>query len=181
MATAFQILRLLLFLSAMVSLSRSRAWASASLSSGSSTGLPNNTATVVSRTSAKRTRRSASGTDRPCSHLDTVCRTTWSRDANSSWVIPFCLRRALRFSLNMSLTSFPPHHRITWPQQQATQMHISALSKAPPIKGGAFSPSYGPTPLRSWQRGQFCSASSATTANGKLRARRRRIYFSFAN
>ena len=44
---------------------------------------------------------SESGTERPCSHLETVCRTTLSRRASSSWERPLLFRMCRKFSLSI--------------------------------------------------------------------------------
>ena len=62
---------------------------------------PSSSPTETSKTSAMRISISESGTDRPFSHLDTVCRTTLSRSASSSWDMHFWVRRIFRFSCNM--------------------------------------------------------------------------------
>lgn len=48
----------------------------------------------------------ASGTESPCSHLETVWRTTWIFSARSSWERPLDFRMVLMFSLSMGIPSF---------------------------------------------------------------------------
>ena len=49
---------------------------------------------------------SESGTDSPCSHFETVCRTTFTLTASSCWESPLAFRMALMFSL--SILEEPP-------------------------------------------------------------------------
>ena len=83
-ATTFQIRRLRLFFSANSVFSCSNFCAMIFLSSDGSTVSPRSVLTVVSKISAILIRRSASGTERPFSHLDIVWRTTCNRSASSS-------------------------------------------------------------------------------------------------
>ena len=62
---------------------------SASVTSGAS---PSRVFTGASKASDSLISRSASGTDKPCSHFDTVWRTTLSLTASSSCESPFALR-----------------------------------------------------------------------------------------
>ena len=66
--------------------------------------------TGVSRASDKASSSSESGTDRPCSHLEIVCRTTFSLTASSSWERPFAFLIVLMFSLNTAKASFRRHN-----------------------------------------------------------------------
>ena len=60
---------------------------------------PSSVLTGVPSTSDKDMSISESGTDNPCSHLDTVCRTTFSLTASSSCESPFAfLLQAFSFS-----------------------------------------------------------------------------------
>ena len=79
--------------------------------SGSMTGSPSKVLTGVSSTSDRAISRSESGTDRPCSHFDTVCRTTFSLMASSCCDSPFDFLIAMMFSLNIGahrLSTLPP-------------------------------------------------------------------------
>lgn len=58
--------------------------------------------TGVSSTSPMATSISASGTESPRSHLDTVCLTTFSLSASSSCERPFYFLRAWMFSFSMA-------------------------------------------------------------------------------
>lgn len=49
---------------------------------------------------------SESGTDNPCSHYETDCRTTFSFTASSCCERPFAFRIALMFSLSIMIASF---------------------------------------------------------------------------
>ena len=62
--------------------------------------------TGTSRTAARSRSCSASGTERPFSHLETVCRTTCTRSASSSWRRGLAFRKRRIFSLSM-LSSSP--------------------------------------------------------------------------
>ena len=62
---------------------------------------PSNSLTDTYNISANRIRVSASGTDKFFSHLEMVCRTTWSLVANSSCEKPFCFLRVFKFSPNI--------------------------------------------------------------------------------
>ena len=59
---------------------------------------PSSVLTGVSSASDSAISKSASGTDRPCSHLETVCRTTFSFTASSCWDRPLAFRAPLMFS-----------------------------------------------------------------------------------
>ncbi len=61
--------------------------------------------TGVSKISDMETSMSASGTDRPRSHLEMVCLTAWSLIASSSCERPLASRRVLR--LSFSILQFP--------------------------------------------------------------------------
>ena len=62
--------------------------------------------TGISKISDSEISISASGTDRPRSHLEMVCLTAWSLMASSSWERPLDLRRVLRLSFNILLLPF---------------------------------------------------------------------------
>ena len=64
-------------------------------------GAPKSVLTSVSNISAILLSKSASGTDKPFSHFDTVWRTTFNRVANSSCVIPRCFLIAFIFSASI--------------------------------------------------------------------------------
>lgn len=59
---------------------------------------PSNRLTGTSKISASFINRSESGTERPFSHFETVCLTTFNRAASSYCVIHFSLRSAFRLS-----------------------------------------------------------------------------------
>lgn len=63
---------------------------------------PGSVLTGVSSTSPMATSISASGTESPRSHLDTVCLTTFSLSASSSCERPFYFLRAWMFSFGMA-------------------------------------------------------------------------------
>lgn len=63
---------------------------------------PGSVLTGVSSTSPMATSISASGTESPRSHLDTVCLTTFSLSASSSCERPFYFLRAWMFSFSMA-------------------------------------------------------------------------------
>ena len=44
---------------------------------------------------------SASGTDKPDSHFEIVCLTTFNLILNSSWESPFCFLNAFKLSFNI--------------------------------------------------------------------------------
>ena len=68
---------------------------------------PRSSLTLTSRISATRMSASASGTDNPFSHFETVCRAMFNRAANSSCVSPLDFLKAFRFSFSMAwLASF---------------------------------------------------------------------------
>ena len=69
--------------------------------SRSGTVSPRRTAAEVSSSAASEISAAASGTDKPFSHFDTVCRTTCSLIASSSCESLFDLRRFLMFSFSM--------------------------------------------------------------------------------
>lgn len=74
----------------------------------STTASPSSVLTGVSSTSDMEINISESGTDNPCSHLETVCRTTLSLTASSCCESHFDFMIALMFSLSIkdSLLSF---------------------------------------------------------------------------
>ena len=57
----------------------------------STTVSPSKVLTGVSSASDREINRSESGTDKPCSHFEIVCRTTFSFTASSCWESPFDL------------------------------------------------------------------------------------------
>lgn len=77
--------------------------------SGSETASPSNVLTGVSSASDNASSNSESGTDRPYSHLEIVCLTTFSLTASSSWERPLLFLIVLMFSLNMAKASFRSH------------------------------------------------------------------------
>ena len=108
-ATILQIRRARRFFTASCSAMRASCSAVPPRSASGGTSGPSRAAEVVSSSSASRISRSASGTDRPFSHLETVCRTTWSRAASSSWERPLAFRRAFKFSASIALPPFRDH------------------------------------------------------------------------
>ena len=62
---------------------------------------PSRVLTGVSSASDREINKSASGTDSPCSHLETVCRTTFSLTASSCWESPFDFLIAFIVSLSI--------------------------------------------------------------------------------
>ena len=97
-AIAFQTLFARLFLIASCSLIRESCSANASGCSSASILEPSSRLTGTSKISASFISSSVSGTERPFSHFETVCLTTFSLAASSSCVIPFFLRSAFRLS-----------------------------------------------------------------------------------
>ena len=93
-AIAFQTLFARLFLIASCSLIRESCSANASGCSSASILEPSSRLTGTSKISASFISNSESGTERPFSHFETVCLTTFSLAASSSCVIPFFLRSA---------------------------------------------------------------------------------------
>ena len=80
--------------------------------SGSLISSPSKALTGVSSASDNAISNSESGTDRPCSHFEIVCRTTFSLTASSCCVRPFAFLIVLMFSLNMAKASFRSHDTI---------------------------------------------------------------------
>ena len=97
--------------------------------------LPSNSLTEIPNKSAIHISISASGTDNPFSHLETVWRTTFNSCASTSWDIPFCLRSIFKFSLNT--TNTPPVLKtvliITVDFQLPQAMQINIIHKLHPI------------------------------------------------
>ena len=75
--------------------------------SGSATVSPSNVLTGVSNTSDREINRSESGTDKPFSHLEIVCRTTLSLMASSSCESPFAFLIERIFSLSILDSHLP--------------------------------------------------------------------------
>ncbi len=73
-----------------------------SSASGFVTVSPSSVLTGVSSVCDRAISIAESGTDSPCSHLDMVCRTTFSFTASSSCESPFAFLKVLIFSLNNS-------------------------------------------------------------------------------
>ncbi|CUP60505.1 Uncharacterised protein [Flavonifractor plautii] len=90
----------------MISSFSERAFTSSA--SDSATVSPSSVLTGVSRASDRAISRSESGTDRPCSHFEMVCRTTFTLTASSCWERPLDFRRALIVSFNIWAHSFHP-------------------------------------------------------------------------
>ena len=66
-----------------------------------------------------------SGTERPFSHLETVCLTTHSLTASSSWERPLPLRNLTRFLLNIWLLLLSAcHYKTNSSTAQATGINI---------------------------------------------------------
>ena len=97
-AIAFQTLFARLFLIASCSLIRESCSAKASGCSSASILEPSSRLTGTCKISASFISSSASGTERPFSHFETVCLTTFSLAASSSCVIPFFLRSTFKLS-----------------------------------------------------------------------------------
>lgn len=95
-AIAFKTLFARLFLIASCSLIRESCSAKASGCSAVSIFEPSRRLTGTSKISASFISNSESGTERPFSHFETVCLTTFSLVASSSCVIPFLLRSAFK-------------------------------------------------------------------------------------
>lgn len=74
---------------------------------------PGSVLTGVSSTSPMATSISASGTESPRSHLDTVCLTTFSLSASSSCERPFYFLRAWIFSFSMGGSFLSPGSYVT--------------------------------------------------------------------
>ena len=95
----------------------------------STTVSPSKVLTGVSSTSDMEINILESGTDSPFSHLEIVCRTTFSLIASSSWESPFDFLIALMFSFNIrdNLLAFSCYHYCmrNCPLLQATHINIS--------------------------------------------------------
>ena len=89
---------------------------------------PSKVLTGVSSTSDMEINISESGTDSPCSHLDIVCRTTFSFIASSCCESPFDFLIVLMFSLNIRANhlsfSCYRYYRQNCPLLQATHFNI---------------------------------------------------------
>lgn len=97
-AIAFRTLLARLFLIASCSLIRESCSAKSSGCSSYSILEPSSRLTGTSKISASFISSSESGTERPFSHFETVCLTTFSLAASSSCVIPFFFRSAFKLS-----------------------------------------------------------------------------------
>ena len=99
---------------------------------GSSIVSPSKVLTGVSNTSDREIYRSESGTDTPFSHLEIVCRTTFSMIASASCESPFDFLIDLIFSFNTmdNHLSFSRYHYCIQnnPLLQATHINIGYVS-----------------------------------------------------
>ena len=95
---------------------------------GSAIFSPSRVCTGVSSASDMEINIAESGTDNPCSHLETVCRTTFSLTASSCCESPLDFLIALIFSLRMGNRLLSPgcyHYcRRNCPLPQATHLNI---------------------------------------------------------
>ena len=98
----------------------------------SGTVSPSRVLTVVSRASDRAISRSESGTDKPCSHFEMVCRTTFTLTASSCWERPLYFRRALMFSLSIETHFFRPHCKADNSLPQATGSNTALRLQFPP-------------------------------------------------
>ena len=80
--------------------------------------------TGVSKASDNETNNSESGTDKPCSHFEIVCLTTFNFIANSSCESPFDFLIVLILSFNIIVTSFTKDYMLNLPLLQATHINM---------------------------------------------------------
>ena len=90
-----------------------------------STFSPRRVPTGVSNASDWANSSSAFGADRHCSHLETVCRTTWSRSASLACESPL----ACRMALMLLLSNYPAIIAARPSLRQATHVHMAGWTQ----------------------------------------------------